>query len=367
MNICPEERYKCFYEEVQQTITKIKNNPHDTSRLISFVGKLEDTIKSYDMPERYTKWFFASLLIDNFLYNTIEEDKLKYQSRIKLTLSLAESLEKLLNNKNAEFSIFQPFLIEYQKYIVRGNGISLTNHKINDSIDEANNHELDLVSICDFDGPWNVAGLKCPYFINIDENLCDPNRNRKLVQAFDKRIKMYSKEIDWLCFIEKRKGPTGAILLMAQLVYSTGIPALIFRGRHLYTPSKLQGGKPKKGDRVCLLYDLSVTGGVLREVANTLKQKPFQLNVHRAMVLCDYGYLAKENLLRENIILDYLYQIPPKEVRTILYKQYKEEINSIANQFDIDKISLETFKAKIDSTMDKYYPLGMFAPQFKDI
>ena len=108
--------------------------------------------------------------------------------------------------------------------------------------------------------------------------------------------------VNRLCFIEKRKGPLGTILMVSKVVNEVGIPAFIYRTPYLENIGRIKGVKPDAADNIGIIYDAAITGGGIEEVALHLKDE-FLCNVSFAAVVIDYDDGAGDRLSKIGVEL----------------------------------------------------------------
>ena len=301
------------------------------------------------------------LLVEDMLYNIIEENYLKWTKVHLLIKELGKSLIDLRGSLTE--SKFKLALENLTGFIKKYRDIVGTSK----SFAQAQERTLYLpgkislkYKVCAIDGPLLVAGFRYPFLFDLDSIICDKLTSRIVGDLFKNKIDEVKQKynISKLCFIEKRYGAVGALLLLSELVKNSGCEAMIYRPRHWNTLCQIYGKRPKKGEKICLIYDLAFTGGALYDAAMYLQGKPFNAKVPSAIVLYDYGFTAREKLSTIGVSLESLITFSYKEFREKEAAEYSKALEELRSLWDQRKITFEEYNKKSLAILRKYAPLG---------
>jgi orotate phosphoribosyltransferase len=177
------------------------------------------------------------------------------------------------------------------------------------------------------------------YFLDLDEIFAEPDKATKVIREFSGLVDEMARKYDVnkLCFVEKRKGPLGAILMMSAIIDKTKLPAFIYRSSYLDDRSRIKGATPFPGDRVEIVYDAANTGGGLKEVIEDI-DKVYGAKTEVCVVLYDQmrknkdGRMAKQALSEDcGVELVSLYNKNLVESETLKpeYKAFLETLSDV--------------------------------------
>jgi orotate phosphoribosyltransferase len=215
------------------------------------------------------------------------------------------------------------------------------------------------------DDEYYVGGYPQPFFFNLDELLLMPERVKMIGRAFVKEVRHAIKEegANKLCFIEKLYGPIGAITLLPYLVEKTGLPAVIYRPLHWKIESKVTGDL-RNSDKICIVYDLAVTGGALMDTTYFLESNYPGLKVVSAIVLYDYMAGAKEKLhSKYGVKLRPIVNLSQEKIRKIFLNNYERERDKISNKILEGKITYKKYLEEVKSLFNRFADYQLFASE----
>lgn len=137
----------------------------------------------------------------------------------------------------------------------------------------------------------------------LEHSLADPQLVEGLISAFSSKIHRLQAElgITALCFIDKEIGPLGALPMALALSRELNLPAMFYREGYWTRRTRLAGClsltnfRPTERDRICLVYDLVVTGHALHSVAQDLYDT-YGWRTAAAVVLFDYNELKSDRI-----------------------------------------------------------------------
>src|SRR5207244_1195596 len=122
-----------------------------------------------------------------------------------------------------------------------------------------------------------VSSLKLrTFFPNINESLADDRIRAQLLDAHSNLITKLRSDIkiDRLGFIDKAFGPLGAVEMRPILCEQTRLPSVIFRSYSWRRDKQpVSAGRILKGDRICVIYDVGISGGLINEFADYAEQQ----------------------------------------------------------------------------------------------
>lgn len=129
------------------------------------------------------------------------------------------------------------------------------------------------------------------WFVNIDLWLTHEPTTKYLVQQYAARIERTEKEhlIDAICSIEKYAGPLGIELRNRLLKHLRALGKTVLSYSQRKKDVKLVAGPelPGPDSRMCLITDVTVTGGCLSAVKETLEGSRYRWRMPAAVLLCD--------------------------------------------------------------------------------
>src|SRR3989338_972459 len=137
------------------------------------------------------------------------------------------------------------------------------------------------------------------FFPNINEVLDFEHLTAQFVKAID-QIRT-NNGCTRLGFIEKAFGPLGAIELRAALCNKTQLPSTVYRAYSWKRDLQpISAGRLERGDKVCIVYDAGITGGLIREFAEYAKS--LGASTTGAVVFFDFAEGAEESLAELSIL-----------------------------------------------------------------
>ena len=350
--------FQAFLKSYSQTMAKKLEDFRKFRDLSDSLGK--EILKLKD-PYDFGIAYFLYLSSVNILYNVIEEDSLKGTNFLQLINVVKEKLIQIhdLKIKGKKTDAFIPIvdiINEFWKIITQDNFIDQKEVEF-----KYKGEHIPLRMSIRGD-KYCVATHFFPFFFNLDELLLTPKRVKVIGPAFLKEVKeaMESEHVNKLCFIEKLYGPVGAVSLLPYLVEKTGLPSIIYRPAHWNPKSKITG-KVTKADRICVVYDLAVTGGALLDCMYFLERSYPKVEVVSAVVLYDYNVGAKEKLLKQDVKLRSIIPLTHKEIIKIFLKRYEEEWNKLNNRILKQEITYDEFLKEGKKLYHKFATYELFA------
>jgi orotate phosphoribosyltransferase len=305
----------------------------------------------YGMIRKYApQAYVLHLVFLDILNNTVEDNYVKQTVRERLGRRISEELLKV--GEPGQKSIKDQIMGISRNFaeLARSN-----KSKVNPALEQLQYSDFNLTMRLSRDrfGDFAPAAmLKEPYLLVIDDMLTNPKTLGMIQQAYLECIK--NLEADKLCFIEKDFGPTGTLLLASYLTSESGLPSIVYRQRRWPMGSILQGSlektKTQEIDKICIVYDLCVTGGAIEEAANFIESKLKETKVTDSVVFYDYKREGvKERLTKRGI---QLHSILDKEkinleyVRNSLIAKHQKLIADLISQFNEKKLSYQSFLKK---------------------
>jgi orotate phosphoribosyltransferase len=145
-------------------------------------------------------------------------------------------------------------------------------------------------------------------FPDLDSILTQPKSASIIAKKYKNKLEKARDEygINTLCFIEKRKGPLGALLLQTYLTTELKISSFIYRAGYLDVNARVKGIKPKCNDKIAFVYDLASSGSGIQEPLDFI-WKTYSSVGKYALVFLDYGREAKKRLAKHGLRLDSIY------------------------------------------------------------
>jgi orotate phosphoribosyltransferase len=140
------------------------------------------------------------------------------------------------------------------------------------------------------------------FFPNINECLCDATVSRTIIQKYSEAVRRVQANgpIDRLCFIDKAFGPLGAVELRTPLCEKLKLPSMIYRSYSWRTSNQpVSAGEIKSGEKLCVLYDAGITGGLLSDFADYATYLGARTTA--AVVFFDFDEGASETLADKGI------------------------------------------------------------------
>lgn len=166
------------------------------------------------------------------------------------------------------------------------------------------------------------------FLFNINEAIGQDKKTRTTIiggYAQALRELRAKKHFDKLCFFHKRFGPVGAIELQTTLIDKLKLPAVTY-APYVWHQGDLpiESGKVKAGDRLCAVYDATVSGREITDLDDYMREK--QANVVAAAVYFDFQEGARVRLLNQGIALNPVVQ--KHEVLEGIVKAYRTQYHT---------------------------------------
>ena len=118
-----------------------------------------------------------------------------------------------------------------------------------------------------------VGGGESPVYYDLDKALANPTTAARVVNLYEEMINDLVNEsgpVQRMAFIEKRRGPVGAITLKDLLVQRTGLPAVIVRPRRRINCATVKG-VANSGEKAIVVSDVATSGGTVLEAVDKLE------------------------------------------------------------------------------------------------
>jgi len=287
-------------------------------------SKLTRSIQDAKNGEEFIIGLIYKSLLGDILQNCIEDDYVDNSvvdlSLNKLALNRRKVLKEAIQKKQWS-KIFRDLSKNFGKTYMK---IPSLRNRMDYIYVDVNNIKLKLFLNNAKDKIYIGKKYDYPVFFNIDENLSDSDLAGKIVQQYvDKtkqtieRMKKKGENIDFLCFIEKPYSASGAVTLMPLLVSELELPAVIYRSDYWDKGSQLSGTKPTAGSRLCIIYDIVITGSTLLE-ADLYFRNNYGAKANSAVVFLDYEKNTTEKLAKEGIEL----------ISCLKYSDIKDKVES---------------------------------------
>ena len=351
-----------IYKSLKSYGEKLIKKPDDFSKLRDFSDELGKKILSIRNTHDFGLAYFLYLNLVDILYNILEEGSLKDSHYTQLARVAGDRFIKIyeLKKNGRDKEVFLPILEIVDKF-----------REINSQYDHILEAEEQLkyknmcipIRLSMRNNTFCVAGYPHPIFFNLDELLITPERVKIIGRAFVKQVEDAKERegTNKLCFIEKPYGPIGAISLLPYLVEKTRLPAVIYRPLHWNFKSKITGSL-SKSDKLCLVYDLAMTGGALLDTISFFKKNYKGLEVVSSIVLYDYGMGAREKLWETyHTKLRPVIELSEEKIRKLLLQKYKRERRKLRESILRDKISYDEYRKEEKELFETYARLRIFA------
>lgn len=267
---------------------KFTDDPTNIGLQRELHSELIQSLQETENEEEFIIGLIYKSFLDDILRNCMEDDYLNNNIVKKSLIKFALSRKSLPNQKWGDLfrDIFN-FGKVYKKISLQRKPKDYVYVTVNDieiklSIATAKD-EIFIGDTCDY-----------PIFFNLDENLSDPHRAKKIIEWYANAVKQIIKQlkksgeaVDLLCFIEKAYSTVGAVTLMPFLVSELELPATIYRANYWDKNSQISGTKPPAGSRLCFIYDVVISGSALLD-ANSFFEKNYGVRANSAVVFLDY-------------------------------------------------------------------------------
>lgn len=119
-----------------------------------------------------------------------------------------------------------------------------------------------------------VGGGESSVYYDLDKALANPSSAPGIAASYEEMVDDLAREaapIHKLAFIDKSRGPVGAITLKDLLVKRTGLPAIIVRPRRRLIAATVKGSATR-GERVIVVSDVATSGGTVLEAVDKLER-----------------------------------------------------------------------------------------------
>ena len=354
------------YRDFKEIAQDAKNEPFALPGFLNAVEGIERRFEKNENVKDIANSYLFSLLIDRIVEFSLEDSYVPYgelretyetilDSHDKIPKDAPDAFIKIIESfKKSSISTERPNKRDLlKKYI----DVEVNNEKLSDRFTV----KMHLAPI---EGPFLVSSKFFPYLIDLDVNLSYPNSASSILKAYESLIKIQQKEkgINKLCFIRKRKGPNGALLTYAHLVKNT-LPGMLYREKYFYNDARIHGTSIEDEDKICLIYDLSVTGSGLQNCATFLKELATvegkkNVDVPSAIVFCDYKERRPEKL--QDICLDSIVEMPYQKYINLRDPPFKKAMNDLNNSFSAKSISDKKYEEQGMKLLNEYCDLAWF-------
>lgn len=281
-------------------LRQLSDDPADLSTIGDMTIPLSHHLIYFDDDWRFFRGFLAKLIGDNILANFLEDDSIPKDRVSDLMDSVKEFALSMLadngNGTNGHANGYKEHALKFAKKYR-----SLLQSKVEIEIAERG---IYYISRGTEETPIFLKRISenTPWFIDTDIAFRNPKHAKELVHRFTDLIAegVDRHQITKLCFVEKRKGPIGTLLMLSQIVADLDIPAFVYRSPYMDDLSRIKGARPQAHDVVGIVYDAANSGNGLLEVVNYLKagKNRTQCKVTFAAVVIDHQKEAVD-VLRE--------------------------------------------------------------------
>jgi len=335
------------------------NKDHNfTPKLMDLIDELQNSLHEMDNPNDFGERYVLGLILERIVFNSVEDKYIPENNFRKVSDSIYAAVKDILDKKEEMPRPIVNVLDAYKKEIVdkqlpvrKEIKIPLDGHSV-------------ICDVADLEGgEFRVSSYPFPYVINIDKNLSDPKRCKAVSNAFLKKIKEVDKRerIDKLCFVEKKKGPVGALPLLPLLVEKTGKKACIYRP-HTDHKIKFSGLPPEPGENICIVYDLVVSGDGIVDTANSIKRfiknkyPKKDVNPGYAVILGDLREESKKYVGNKDTKVEIcpILHYPPSKFKKDLIKSLEKEYKDIEERASRDPYGVEVYTRGVETLIDEY-------------
>jgi orotate phosphoribosyltransferase len=274
---------------IQDDFQKIVDNPSKLDGIGEVITRI-----SHEITDETDYNFFVALvgmlIGENILQNVVEDDSIPSRSIDQLNQSISQYAQCItsLTSDNGFKQHATEFGRAYRNVLLA---------KKRPEIKEGNFFRY-------YEGTEDrpvfikTTGDKDARFLDVDLIFSGTEASRKFMAAFVQLIaKAITKhKVTKLCFVEKRKGPLGTLLMLSEVVNRTGVPAFIYRADYMEKIGRIKGSPPLKGENIGIIYDAAFSGAGLEEVIEYIHQS-FESKVCFAAVAIEYDAGANSRLL----------------------------------------------------------------------
>lgn len=307
-------------EEVVEIAKKWKDDPGNLDKYMEMLADFQSSIFREKDPQVFGQNLISYLIMEYTIYNTTEENYFDEVKTDEVFTALAEALADSYKNNGNRLNLPEPYKKFFMKLKETVGDYPLYTREI--TLPQYDDIKVKIMD--PYRGKNRVSSKKSTFLVDIDTIFSDPLRAKKLLPKIDNVINELEK-FDKFCFIEKRKGPVGPSALMALFTSKYKKPSAIYRPRHLTPLARVSGDRIEKGDKLCMVYDLSFSGEGLKEAALELK-RAFRAEPKYAVVIADLKSGAKELLEDIGVTLKPIFEFSEKEIKDIWYNKYGSKL-----------------------------------------
>jgi len=282
--------------DIQKELNGIMGNPGDLSLIGEIAHRLSYEVVTSETGFEFSHGLIVKVLLENLMQNVLEDDSFPVHllNDIENCIhNLASSLISLGNgngfkDKAGAFgALYKKILVNKKRPEISNGGLLSCYMGTKDSLLIVKSLDDKDVMFCDidliFEKVTSSRAFMSDFIEMIGNSITNHNVNR-------------------LCFVEKRKGPLGTILMLSQIVNEVETPAFIYRTSYLENIGRIKGAQPGVMDNIGIIYDAAISGGGIEEVALHL-QEGFGCKVSFAAVVIDYDDGAYDRLSKIGVEL----------------------------------------------------------------
>lgn len=352
-------RYTLIHEkygpEVANYFQEIRTKPDDPILYRQLYALLTDKVANVQGGFHFSTALLLKLLLEDLLRNTLEIAEIPIDQFEKVARRILLFFEAIADGDEGKWkSELNELGNQYHELVkLREQGEHITASGIKFFIARH------------FDRPL-VNGV-IDFFPSLDATLSDPETAQPVCKWYGEKVNKLAKdnEIDGICVIEKSYSTVGAVSLIGYLAAKCGLPITIYRPSYWDYQQRVSGKLPYPGEKVCVVYDVSISGSGIVEASEFLEQQ-YRAQVKHAVVLFDFDVegTAQQNLKQMDIQLhhfrntsDVIPELLGEKEGPFMLREYQDLIRKLdALERKADVLSPEEYMIAVEEVVSKSIP-----------